>query len=236
MTRPAGGRVADQPAGAQGPELATYASDSACAGVQVATPVARVPAACAAAWTKLGVTLVPGQDLVRDAPRPPQVRSVAGASVPEVTALIVAFWRTEAFKAFAIKTKQPGIVDGLGANRFFRDNSLEVQGVVAGADVPAPDCHEYPAALGVARATPTLARFLKKTGTVLLIKATYSAPCAATATAKDGSKVPMYSWTSPLSVLYEGEIAARRDPLGSVLQLTGLAECTQQVALDTCAQ
>ena len=215
-------------------QLAVYPAGSACASVKTAMPIAQVPAACAAQWRRFGVRVVPGQDLISRLPALAPVSVGPGVDTRDAARYAAALWRMDAFKAFALATRQIGIVDGLGPDSFFRRASQEVQAIVAGDQITQPTCHAFPTALRVVRLTPDFESFARRSGVALGVKVTFTGPCTGTATDAHGAVHQLYTFDGRQSVVYVGDIGSDA-PLGNVLELTALGDCRQPVAKRTCA-
>jgi hypothetical protein len=216
--------------------LDTYPAGSACAPVQRATTIDKVPAACAQAWKPYGLHTVPGQSLMHETPpRFPPVTLGPGVQAGEAAQLVSAMWRTDGFKVFALATRQLDIVDGLGPDHFFRQVSQEVQAESKGEQVDLPLCHSFPSAMRVVVLATDLAQFTHRTGKALGIKVTYSGPCSGSATDARGTKRQLYGFDGTLAVVYVGDVA-QGDPLNNVFQITGLADCRRDVAKRTCVE
>jgi len=228
------GAVTTLPRTAIAPLLAVYPAGSACASVATAMPIAKVPAACAAQWRRFGVVVVPGQDLIARLPAMPRATYSDGIDPQQAARYAAALWRMDAFKAFALATRQIGIVDGLGADSFFRRASQEVQAILAGEQITQPTCHAFPTALQVVHLAPDFEKFARRSGNALGVKVTFTGPCTGTATDAHGGTHQLYAFDGRQSVVYVGDVGTEA-PLANVLQLTALGDCRQPVAKHTCA-
>ncbi len=214
--------------------LVTYAPGSACASVQVATPIDKVPQSCGAAWKPFGVKLVPGQDMLRHAPRFPQVSAGPGVSPHDAIEVAVALWRTRTFQAFALATRQLGIDDALGTDHLFPRVGAEELAVEKGDRVTTPLCHFFPTQMRVVALADDLKSFEHRTGRTLGVKARFVGPCYATATDLSGAKHQVFSFNGVDDVVFVGDVGGG-DPLGADLDVTGLGDCSADVAKQTCA-
>lgn len=214
--------------------LVTYAPASPCAGVAVATPVDKVPAACAAAWSKFGVRLVPGQDMLRRAPQFPQISAGPGVTPHQAIELAAALWRTKTFQAFALSTRQLGLEDGLGTDHLLQRAGSEEQALEQGDRVSTPLCHFFPTRMRVVVLPDDFARFQRRSGRALGVKARFLGPCYATATDRTGTRHQIFSFQGADDVVFVGDVGSG-DPLGAVLDVTGLGDCSADVARTTCA-
>lgn len=214
--------------------LVTYAPGSPCASVQVETPIAKVPKACADVWAPYHVLTVPGQDAVKRTPRFPQVTAAAGVSPQDAIKLAVALWRTKTFQAFALGTRQVRIEAGLSENEIFLRAGREELAVMNGARVSTPLCHFFPTEIRVMPLASDFEGFVHRTGRVLGVKARFQGPCYATETTKQGVTRQIFSFNGADDVVFVGDIRSG-DPLGAVLDVTGLGDCSADITKATCA-
>jgi hypothetical protein len=215
--------------------LVTYAPGSPCADVLVDTPIANVPAACAALWSPLRLHTVPGGTLLQRAPAFPSLGTGTGVSPDEAIRYAAALWRTEAFQGFAVGTRQLTIADALGKDQLFLRVGVMEQAVLQGDVVSTPICHFFPTAMEVVELAPDLAAFVHATGRTLGVHARFSGPCRAVATDAHGTTRELFNFAGSLDVVFVGELRSDQR-LGSILWLTGLAECTKDVAKKTCVE
>ena len=213
--------------------LVTYAPGSACASVAVETPIANVPAACASAWAPYHVSRVPGQDAVKRTPRFPQVSAGPGVSPQEAMKLAVALWRTKTFQAFALGTEQPAIEEGLSRNNVFLRAGAEEIAVEKGDRVSTPLCHFFATQIRVVTVAQDFESFVHRSGRLLGVKARFMGPCYATATDSKGAKRQIFSFDGADDVVFVGDIGAG-DPLGAVLNVTGIGDCSADITRATC--
>jgi hypothetical protein len=223
------------PGAATAPLLRTYAQAGACASVGVDTPIDRVPPPCQAAWRPYGVTVVPGQDLLHKTPAFPPATAGPGVSVGEAADWAAAYWRSEAFKWFALRTRQVGIVDGLGLEGLYRRASKEVALVAAGGTVQTPPCHAFPTALRVVVLDAAFAALEHRAGRTLGVMATFTGPCTVSGVDAGGQSHQLYSLDGRASFVMVGDVIAA-EPLGRVLRLSGLGECQRAEVAATCKQ
>jgi hypothetical protein len=216
-------------------DLVTYEPDSACASVQTTTSIDKVPAACAAAWKRFAVRVVPGQDAIKRTPHFPSVLAPHGVSSTIAERLAVAFWRTETFQAFALGTRQLGITDGLGPSYIFRVIGVEERAVEHGATVTTPLCHFFPTQIRIVPLMRDFARYVHRPDRFLGVEATFTGPCYGTATDAKGNTTELFRFNGQRSAVYVGDIG-RGDPEGPVLTVTSIGECDQPEVKATCAQ
>jgi len=219
---------------ATAPLLVTYPPAGVCASVAGDTPIERVPPACQAAWRPFGVTLVPGQDLLRRAPAFPPTTAGEGVSADEAAQWATAYWRSEAFLWFALRTRQVGITDPLGLDGLYRRVSPDVALVAAGGTVETPRCHAFPTVLRVVVLAPDFASVEHRSGRTLGVVATYTGPCTVAGTDAGGRAQKLHSLAAgKASFVSVGDLVAG-EPFGRVLRLSGLGECKQAVVAATC--
>jgi len=216
-------------------QLVTYLPGSACESVAVATPIDKVPTACAQAWSRFAIGEVPGQDLLKKTPHFPTVSVKTGLDPILASRLAVALWRTESFHWFALGTGQLGVVDGLGPNYFFREVGIEEQALQNHESVSTPECHFFPVAIRVVPLAQDLAAALHQPSGTPTVVATYQGPCYATAVDAKGNAHQLFSFNGKQSSAFVGVIG-RGDPEGAVLEISGVGECDQPAAKSTCAQ
>ena len=215
--------------------LATYPKGSPCADVLVETPIAKVPPACAALWQTLNVGIVPGQNLLPRAPSFPTLGTGPGVTSDEAIRYATGLWRTEAFQGFAVGTRQLGIAEALGKDELFLRVGTMERAILQGEKVTTPICHFFPTQIEVVAVAPDFAEFLKATGRTLGVHARFSGPCYATATNAQGASRELFRFAGNFDVLFVGDLRST-NPLGHMLWITGLAECTQDIAKKTCAE
>ncbi|MBV8194252.1 MAG: hypothetical protein JOY80_01850, partial [Candidatus Dormibacteraeota bacterium] len=148
--------------------------------------------------------------------------------------IAVGYWRDDAFKEFAIGTRQISIVDGLGEHQLYRRVSIEVQVVAAGGRIEYPACHAFPMSLQVVRLAPDFANAEGVPAGNLALKATYAGPCSASGIDATGKHIRLYQAAGPQAYVFVGSVGSG-DPLGAVYVLHGLGDCTQAVVKATCA-
>ena len=216
-------------------DLVTYEPGSACVSVQVTTPIAKVPAACAAAWRYYRVAYVPGQDAMKRTPHFPDVIAPKGVNSAIAARLAAAMWRTETFEAFALGTGQLYIVDGLGQNYLFQQVGVMEQALAKGDRVSTPLCHFFPTAIHIVPLAHDFASYVHRPDGFLGVEFTFTGPCYATATNKAGQTSELFRFNGQRSTVFVGDIG-KGDPLGPVLVLTTFGECDQAVVKATCAQ
>jgi hypothetical protein len=216
-------------------DLVTYEPSSACASVQVTTRIDKLPPACAAAWRPYGVVEVPGQDAMKRTPHFPQVLAPNGVNSTTAIRLAIAMWRTETFQAYSLGTRQLHIVDGLGQNYLMRHVGGLEREVEKGNSVSTPMCHFFPTQIHIVPLAHDYASHVHRPDGFLGVQFTYTGPCYATSTDKNGNKTELFRFDGQRSVMYVGDIG-RGDPLGPVLVLSTFGECNLPQVKPTCAQ
>jgi hypothetical protein len=214
--------------------LVTYSPSSPCADVLVDTPIAQVAPACAALWSPLNVGVVPGQSLLKRAPRFPTVKAGSGVTPDEALRYAAGLWRTEAFEGFALGTRQVPVVVPLGKDYLFVRVGTMERAVNNGEVVTTPLCHFFPVTMEVVEIASDLAGFEQRSGRTLGVHARFQGPCYATATNAQGVKQELFNFSGTYDVVFVGDIHTDA-PFGPILWLTGLAECSKDIAKKTCA-
>jgi hypothetical protein len=79
-----------------------------------------------------------------------------------------------------------------------------------------------------------LEAFVHRTGRVLGVKGRFVGPCQATATDGKGAQHQIFSFNGVDDAVFVGDIGSG-DPLGAVLEVTGIGDCSADITRATCA-
>jgi hypothetical protein len=223
------------PAASLAPKLVVYGTGSACASVQTATDIAKVPAACRAVWQPYHVTSVPGQDLMRQVPALPPIAAGPGVTQQVATLAATAYWRSQAFLWFALRTDQPVISDGLGRGLLYRQSSADIRLELEGGHAQTPSCHAFPTDIRVVDLEQDFASQQHRYGKALGVQVSFPGPCTVTGTDKAGRQVPLHTLAYTDSYVIVGDVLDR-EPFGVALVVSGVGQCSQAVVAATCTQ
>jgi len=215
--------------------LATYAPGSACASVQTATDIAKVPAPCRQAWQPYHVTTVPGQDLMHQVPTLPHIAAGPGVAQQVAVLAAAAYWRSQAFLWYALQTDQPVMSDGLGRGLLYRQSSADFRLELAGGHAQAPTCHAFPDDMRVVNLKQDFATEQHRYGKALGIQVSFPGPCVVTGTDKAGHQVPLHNLPYRDTYVIVGDVD-QMEPFGLALVVSGVGQCSQSVVTATCAQ
>ena len=215
--------------------LGTYAPGSACASVQTATDIAKVPAPCRQAWQPYQVTTVPGQDLMHQVPTLPHIAAGPGVTQQVATLAAAAYWRSQAFLWYALQTDQPVISDGLGRGQLYRQSSADFRLELAGGHAQAPTCHAFPEDIRVVNLKQDFANEQHRYGKALGIQVSFPGPCVVTGTDKAGKQVQLHDLPYRDTYVIVGDVD-RLEPFGLALVVSGVGQCSQAIVSATCAQ
>ena len=204
------------PSGGGSPTPSARASASAsaaagpCASVIVTTPIASVPAACAALWAPYGVTKVPPANLLDGTPAPPTVVDETGGAVPQATA-----------DAWALALNHAGMWSQWSEANLQYGLTLHYEGAAvvntqidqllrAGTAVIDPACDEFGTKYTLKPVDASLVQFLarygERTSGAYAFVASYPGPCEIDKVNPDGSRQAIVAATDPVTSLIGGQL------------------------------
>jgi hypothetical protein len=174
------------------------AATGACASVATTTPIAQVPAACAALWAPYGVTKVPPANLTDATPTTPQVVNATKGAVSDaqLAQWILASNRDSLWYRWAEANDQPKLLPRLASMALYP--VAELQALAANEAVIQPDCALFPTKVTLFPITGAEQRFFTSQGESAAdpyaFVSSYPGPCTVTALTPSGQKVTISSF------------------------------------------
>jgi hypothetical protein len=210
-----------------------------CASVMTTTPIAQVPAACAALWAPYGVTKVPPANLTDTTPTTSQVVNATQGAVSDaqLAQWILASNRDSLWYRWAEANDQSSVLPHLGLISL--DPPAELKAMAANEPISQPDCALFPLKVEVFPITPTDRRFFvgegETTTSTFVFVGTYPGPCTVTATTGSGQTITLASYPSQSVTFFAGRL--KRDALlGDLLFYDGAGNCTDRGVPSTWCQ
>ncbi len=204
-----------------------------CASVITTTPIADVPAACAALWAPYGVTKIPPVNLTDAAPAPPVVvNETQGAiSDAQLHSWVIASTRASLWYRWAEANDQSGLMSHLGRLKLIPP--AELQAMATGETVQQPDCALFPTRVVLFPITASDRRFFLSEGESVkadyALVGRYPGPCLVTAQAANGQAHTLASYpTAGITFFATYQV---NDPLlGTLLFTDGAGNCSDRGA------
>lgn len=204
-----------------------------CASVTTTTPIAQVPAACAALWAPYGVTKVPPANLTDATPAPPPVTNATRGAVSDADAQAwaLAVNRTGMWLRWSEANDQYALTTYLEARQVV--NATLDQAMRRGTSVIDPDCDLFATQYRLFPLTTEGSAFFTSFGQAThdsyVFVERYPGPCAILGKDAAGSTHTLLS--TPNSVVSLSAGTVRHDPLlGDIWFGDGAAFCTNSGA------
>ena len=205
----------------------------ACKGVDVTTPLAKVPAACQSLWTPYGVSEVPPMNLFDHIPAlAPATNGTNGAvSNSELHTWELAFYRDQALFQWAERYSQVGFFNKIEAPSVLSQSEATTLG--SGSYIEDPQCDIFPTSISLVRVSKSDASFLEvisgsTTTSTYALNAKFDPPssgsCAGNVVDKSGKSSVYFTFSNPEIEIEAG--AVQSDPvLGKVWFPTAATTC-----------
>jgi hypothetical protein len=204
-----------------------------CASVMATTPIAQVPAACAALWAPYGVTKVPPANLTDATPSTPQVvnETQGAVSDAQLAQWILASNRDSLWYRWAEANDQASVMPRLGVVAL--DPPVELQAMAAHEPISQPDCALFPNKVAVFPITADDRRFFvahaQTVSDSYVFVGAYPGPCTVTATNSSGQTITLASYPTAGTTFFASHLVA--DPLlGPLLYYDGSGSCSESGA------
>jgi hypothetical protein len=212
------------------------AAAGACASVATTTPIAQVPAACAALWAPYGVTKVPPANLTDGTPTTPQVVNATQGAVSDaqLAQWILASNRDSLWYRWAEANDQPKLLPHLASMSLYP--VAELRALAANEAVIQPDCALFPTKVILFPLTTADRQFFMSQGESVsdsyAFVSSYPGPCAITALTPAGQTITIASYPTPGVTFFASHLVSD-GVLGPLLFADGAGNCNDRGAPTT---